>query len=122
LQAYYFNLPQALSLDIQPSGPTVWFHGWSLNMPLVALSSDFSKPHRLVDVWQRPLGWALRSWLKRVNAANLPNPQHILLSFCVGIGQQVDGPTVLCRRRGGLPLNRLEQALVHMSLRFQRVR
>ncbi len=120
-QAYYFNLPQSLALPIEDGGTSVWFRSWTLQMPITEVSRSFRTPHKLVDVFQTPLGWAMRSWMRRANGANLRDAKHSLLAFTVGFGQTVEGTTIICRRRGTVPFNRFERILIHVSFRFRRV-
>lgn len=79
----------------------------------------------LVDVWFRPLRWALRSWLNRAKAKRpaVPGQEYEapVLIFPVTPEAGYSGKAILCRVVGDVPLSRPEQWLIGASFRFGRL-
>lgn len=88
-----------------------------------ALVVSVGRNVQLVDVWFRPLRWAIRSWLKRALAkratGNTENEAPVLV-FPITPESSYSDRVVLCRVVGDLPLTTLEQWLIETSFRFGR--
>lgn len=83
-------------------------------------------PARLVDVNLPLLRWAVRSWAGRAQRGALTaadRPRTLAsgassLRLPIPLDEIQRGDVVLCRRRGGVPMNRMERVAVRMSMRF----
>lgn len=77
----------------------------------------------LSDVWMRPLGWAVKRWWKRSTEETSKNDRgnnHPTLLFPLSIEQQLPEGGVICRRRGGVPLSKVEGFVIRHSFRIVR--
>jgi len=77
----------------------------------------------LVDLWQRPLRWAVRSWLKRCRKQEVDaSAGHSgpTLTFLPNWRRPMSEEGIICRRNHGVPLNRFERFLIRKSFRFGR--
>jgi len=77
----------------------------------------------LHDVWMRPLAWAVRRWLKR--CINMPQAEHRQdsrpsLIFVPDLRRSLHEPGVICRRRNGVPLSKLERFVIKHCFRFRK--
>lgn len=125
MQLYYANLGAPHQLQDPSTGGSlrrIWLGPLAMRMPIAEIRDFVHDSRELRDIWTRPFQFAMRSWLRRVEAAHRPNDPDPVLSFTVNIGQQISGDTIWCTRRGGLALSRLERFLVSHSFRFKRVR
>jgi hypothetical protein len=90
-----------------------------------ALSVALRRNVHLVDVWFRPLRWAVRSWIRRAAStpATAPGPKREapVLIFPVTPGAGYSDRAILCRVVGNVPLHRIERWLVRISFRFGRL-
>lgn len=90
-----------------------------------ALSVPVGRNVGLVDVWFRPLRWAIQSWLKRAEAKRpeVPGEEHeaAVLIFPATPEATYSDKAILCRVVGDVPLSRLEQWLIGASFRFGRL-
>ena len=79
----------------------------------------------LVDVWMRPLEWAIRNWLKRCRkqgadaSLGRSGPTLMLLPDW---RRPMPDDGVICRRNHGVPLSALERYLIRQSFRFGKER
>ncbi|MDU8928185.1 hypothetical protein RXV86_12380 [Alisedimentitalea sp. MJ-SS2] len=101
------------------------------NLHAVEIESTFRTPVLLHDVriiWVR---WVLRRWVNRCNKkieedssqdSNDALSQGPLISFSPNIDVTIEGRVAWCRRRGGVPLTRLEKFVLRRAFRFKRVR
>jgi hypothetical protein len=94
----------------------------------VELERTFAKPTVLHDVRMTWALWAIRRWAKRCQATANSGPakqsgflnQGPLLSFPIYLDRPIRGKIAWCRRRGGLPMSRLERFIVRRAFRFRR--
>ncbi len=89
------------------------------------ITRTFRRPTTLVDVWERPLAMAVKSWSARVRTTPAqPRPfeaepgwrNRLVISLYPGGVQQGSGDLVL--RVGATPLTSWERFLIRLSLRF----
>ena len=109
--------------------------------PTVYLGDDFSnagcvevplKPRKggvLTDVRMMLVRWAVCRWLRRCTAANNNQQKQIgglthepLLLFPPRLDVAPEPEKGLCRRRGGLPLTRMERMALRYAFKFRRKR
>lgn len=79
----------------------------------------------LIDVWMRPLKWAIRNWLKRCQKQNddaLHGHSGPTLVFLPDWRRPMPEDGIICRRRHGVPLCSLERFLIRRSFRFGKER
>lgn len=79
----------------------------------------------LVDVWMRPLEWAIRNWLRRCRKQDADAPQGRsgpTLVFLPDWRWPMPDGGIICRRNHGVPLNALERFLIRRSFRFGKER
>jgi hypothetical protein len=125
--AYYNGLGELLLGEEETKqGPLVTFRFGLIaeRGGQVEITRFFKTPLRLVDVWLLPLGFALRSWIKRTrSAAPTPkgnDPAHYegQLAILVDFDRVYDDAEDLVMREGAVPLTRIERFLINVSLRF----
>ena len=88
----------------------------------------FRRPMRLADVQLSLLRWAVRSWWCRsqaaapssapASAAKPLRADRPRLRLPIPVDGIVRGKVALCRRLGGVPMNRRERLAFRMALRF----
>jgi hypothetical protein len=76
----------------------------------------------LCDVWIRPLRWAVNRWLARCTST--PQDEQRLRSgptliFPPDLRRSLREPGVICRRRNGAPLDKLEKFIIKRCFRFR---
>lgn len=104
---------------------TMW-HSRATNRDAVTeVARTFRRPMMLVDVWERPLASALRSWTARVRKTPAqPRPFEARpgwadrLAIAVSPGSRLHGTRDLVVRTGGTPLTWWERFEIRLSLRF----
>lgn len=87
----------------------------------------FRRSMQLVDIWERPLAWAMRSWAARVRRREAPQSQplmsgrsygnRVVISAFAGETFKHDRPLVLVT--GPIALSWWERRLIAFSLRFR---
>ena len=79
----------------------------------------------LVDVWMRPLRWAVLHWFKRCPKQDVDDsPVHSgpALVFLPDWRRPMPDDGIICRRNHGVPLNAFERFLIRQSFRFGKER
>jgi hypothetical protein len=117
-----------------PAAPTGW------NEPAVYLGADFDRAGEieiplkasnkvLTDVRMLWVRWAVCRWLKRSAASGNYDGRQIralthepLLHFPTELDASPDAKKGLCRRRGGVPLTRMERFVLRHAFKFRRKR
>ena len=82
-------------------------------------------PRVVRDIWLAPLRLAVASWKWRCARAGIDpaeNKHQWMIGLPHGIGHMLCGEAILCRRRGGVPLNIVERTLIRFSIRLGRPR
>lgn len=96
-------------------------HGMGRESLLVPVARNVG----LVDVWFRPLRWAIRSWLKRAEAKRPAAPDQEyeapVLIFPVTPEAGYSDNAIVCRVAGDVLLSRLERWLIRAAFRFGRL-
>ena len=115
-----------LVVDSDDDGPLISFGYDLVQADIVELEKTFSRPKVLRDVRVLWVRWALRRWFARCQAA-APNgslaglaPDIPALVFAPHPVVPLRGSVAWCRRRGGVPLSKLERAIIRSSFRFRR--
>lgn len=93
------------------------------------VSRRFRRPVQLVDIWERPLGFAVARWAARVRNRVQPQDQPLIgrvygerIVIDAHTGQSFVGKRDIVLVDGAVPLTWLERRLINLSLRFARVR
>jgi hypothetical protein len=104
--------------------PSVTF-GFDLGEPdAIEISTTFVQLAALHDVHMIWVRWVVRRWLARSikndhgQAVVAGLTSHSLLWFAPHIDQPMHGECGWCKRRGGVPLTRLEKFVLRRSFRF----
>ncbi|MDW3205950.1 MAG: hypothetical protein R8L07_10460 [Alphaproteobacteria bacterium] len=126
--ALYLNLSTSLEGGIakEPPGgtePTLMFSPIAGEWGVVEVASPNLGRKKLIDVWTRPLGWAVRRWLKRTGAIVVDERHSMLgptLIFCPELDRSLPEGGVICRRNGGASLSEVEKFVIRLSFRFGR--
>ena len=91
------------------------------------LTLRFRQPRTLTNVWFLPLQLAMRSWRSRTDQASAsarkdapPSPDGPALTLLLAPGETARDGLVVCRRRGGLPMNLPERLAIRLALRFSK--
>jgi hypothetical protein len=126
-RVFYINMPKQLVPGQEGSmAPAVTF-GFDLSHDgLTEVASHFGRPSVLRDVRLKPLGWVLRSWLRRteVDRREPAGPgfpmlgQDIRLAFPASFDGVYEGDKTWCQRKGGAALRRRDRWLIRRSFRF----
>jgi hypothetical protein len=127
-QQLYGLATKELIGDDEDGQPGVTF-GFEYGDPqTVEVQSIFRRPMALHDVRMIWVRWVLRRWVKRCTEAASRKPparsglghQGPLIWFTPHIDESLRGPVSWCRRRGGVPLIRLEKFVLRWAFRFRR--
>ena len=96
----------------------------------VELTSGFSHPKALRDVRMTWVLWVMRRWATRCTVAATNNPkatneglwqQSPKIWFTPHLDGTLKGKQDWCRRRGGVPLDRIEKFVLRQAFCFQRI-
>lgn len=115
------------AINSDDDGINVALFGVPMTEPyIIELCSTFRRPVRIKNVLIRPAFWAIQRWWRRcgfepsVGAAPLSGRPRLWIQ--PSIGQTLRGKVDWCRREGGVPLDRIERAVLRLAFRFERVR
>lgn len=127
LRALYESAPKELvPATNDESGPLIVFGHGMLTGGEIELSSTFTVPSALHDVWLRPLGFALRNWWRRTERT-LPlrrrqsglRARDAWLSLEPSLDGRLEGEVAWGRQKGGKALRRWERWVIRRSYRFR---
>jgi len=112
-----------------PDGRITVSFGFDFDNPEnTEITTTFDKPRVLADVHMTLARWALRRWASRCerehSLTNQPEGPFgrdgPLVSFPIYLNQPQRGEVGWCRRRGGVPLDRIERTMLRCAFRFKR--
>ena len=127
-QLYTIASNEVISEGAEDKRPSVTF-GLDYGAPFeVEILSVFTRPVALHDVRMTWVRWALRRWTERTTrAAVAGNPttaglrhQKPHIWFTPHMDGHLIGSVGWCRRRGGVPLNRIERLVLRHAFRFRK--
>jgi len=123
----YANLCQTIFGNVDPEkGPIVFFGHNFLENTTPEIYVDFGSQARLVDVYVRPLKWALSRWQRRVRAQPAQRRRfgaplwNDSIAVAPNFEGELTGRTPLLWRTGAVGLSPIEQWVIRRSLRFSR--
>jgi hypothetical protein len=127
LRALYFNAPrQIFGEQALKDGPYIYF-GYGLGVDdstIAEITTVFSRPTQLVDVWLQPLEWVILRWQKRVRMQprrqkNLGQPLWVdQLTILSNFDVTLEGRRDWVFRRGGVPFTSFEKWIIRLCFRF----
>jgi hypothetical protein len=107
---------------VEDEDPSLFFGSYLDDWGEVEIASSGAANRVLYDVWMRPLGWAVRRWLRR--CASMPHGEQPdsrpTLVFVPDLRRSLDQPGVICRRRNGTPLSKAEKFVIKQCFRFRK--
>ncbi len=129
-KALYANAGQSILGEwdtgaIDDGGPSLLFGSDLDEWGEIEIAEPAISKKVLVDVWMRPLGWAVRNWLKRCEKQGADAAQSRsgpTLVFPPDWRRPMPDDGIICRRSHGVPLNALERFLIRQSFRFGKER
>lgn len=98
---------------------TALLFGGRLERGEVELNNKALSGQVLSNVWQKPLMWVIRRWLKRCNKVEGAVGSQPDLDFCPDFRRPLSDDGIICRRIGGIPLDKIERFVVGQSFRFK---
>jgi hypothetical protein len=109
--------------DVGDDAPSLLFGSDLGEWGEIEVTSPRAVNKMLYDVWLRPLAWAVRHWLER--CANMPQGEQRgrsgpTLIFAPDLRRPFREPGVVCRRRNGMPLSKVEKFVVKRCFRFRK--
>ena len=116
-----FILGQMRTSDADDGQPSLIFGPGLDEWGEVEVAAPGTSEKILVDVWMRPLGWAIRNWLKRCQKQGPVDSQSAsapALVFLPGWRRPMRDDGIICLRSHGIPLGTLERFLIRQSFRF----
>jgi len=127
INVLYANLCQTIFGNVDPEkGPVVLFGHNFLENTTPEIYVNFGSQARLVDVYVRPLKWALSRWERRVRAQPAQRhrfgapPWNDSIAVAPNFEGELTGKTPLLWRTGAVGLSPIEQWVIRRSLRFSR--
>ena len=127
MQTYYLNASKKFSsrsngAESIDEGQEVFFSRILADHGEAEVTIPDDSDRVLHDVWMRPLCWAANSWISRCNKTaekSGNSAPRLTLMFTPEPGRPPAADGAICRRQGGLPLNRLERIAIRYSFRFK---